>query len=102
MVECVQVRRDPRQQALAIGSEFNPARTALEQALAEPLLQRPDLVAEAADREVQRFGGAGQVADPRGGRESQQCVQRRARHGRSSEVSSLELYSRLLCKSVAF
>src|SRR3546814_14554300 len=58
----------------------NAARLAHRQLLAQPRLQPAHLVAERADGEVERLGRARQVADPRGGDEALQGVQREAAH----------------------
>jgi hypothetical protein len=81
LLDRVEVWRDLFEEAAPVGGEFDAARVADEQALAQPLLKSADLVAERADGEVQRFRRARQVAVAGGGDKTGQSVQGRPAHG---------------------
>ena len=79
-VDRIQMRRDAIEQQGAFGRQREPARTALEEAVAEPLLERAHLVAQRADGQVQALGGARQVLRAGGVDEDLQGIERRAFH----------------------
>jgi len=67
-------------QAPSLRGQFHPARAACQQLLAEAFLQLAHAVAQRAHRQVHALGGAGQVAQPRGGDEGLHLVQRNPAH----------------------
>jgi hypothetical protein len=74
------MRRDAIEQQRAFRRQREPARAALEEALAKPLLERPHLVAQRAHREVQALGGARHVLRAGGRHEDLQGVEWRTFH----------------------
>ena len=77
---CMKRRGDRIEQPLPGGSQFHPARAARQHALAQPFFQQAHAVAQRADGQVHRFSGAGQIAQPCGGDESIDLVQRKSAH----------------------
>src|SRR5690606_8906832 len=84
---------DALQQALAVGRGRHPARPANQQGIAQPLLQRTHLVAQRTDREVERFGGAGEVAVADRRDEALQRMQRRSGHLESCSSQTCEKFT---------
>ncbi len=79
-VDRIQMRTHLVEQALALQGEGDTTRLADQQRLPEPFFQLPHLMAERADGQVHRRRRARQVAEPGGGHETLQGMERWAGH----------------------